>query len=57
MNTQIDTDTDKEAQAEAMLQVHYYTLIPKHIKGIISEFKGFRFNTLMNEGYLNPAEK
>ena len=39
----MDAQIDNEAVKEALIQIHYYTLLPKHIRGIIKDFKAFKF--------------
>ena len=51
----MDTQIDNEAMAETLMQIHYYTLLPKHIKGIVQDLKAFNFKATSDLLNLVPA--
>lgn len=51
MNQQ--TELDKETLIETLKQIHFYELIPKHIKGSVTELNAFKFYKITVDDFLN----
>ena len=51
----MDTQIDNEAIAETLMQIHYYALLPKHVKGIVQDLKAFNFKATGDLLNLVPA--
>ena len=41
--------SDNLTVCDAQMQIHYYTLLPKHVKGSVSELSAFKFNLACND--------